>query len=70
MVENVENNCCPIAQWYCNGFWFRRFLGSNPSRAFDFKYMMPCSTTVVQSAVNTEVVGSNPTGAVNFGPIV
>ena len=27
-------------------------------------YMMPCSTTVVQSAVNTEVVGSNPTGAV------
>ena len=27
-------------------------------------YMMPCSTTVVQDAVNIEVVGSNPTGAV------
>ena len=26
--------------------------------------MMPCSTTVVQDAVNIEVVGSNPTGAV------
>ena len=27
------------------------------------KYTMPCSTTVVQDAVNIEVVGSNPTGA-------
>ncbi len=29
--------------------------------------MMPCSTTVVQDAVNIEVVGSNPTGAVLAG---
>lgn len=28
---------------------------------------MPCSTTVVQDAVNIEVVGSNPTGAVFRG---
>lgn len=34
-------------------------LGSNPSSR-----MMPCSTTVVQDAVNIEVIGSNPIGAV------
>ena len=28
--------------------------------------ILPCSTTVVQDAVNIEVVGSNPTGAVWF----
>lgn len=32
--------------------------------AYLFSTILPCSTTVVQSAVNTEVVGSNPTGAV------
>ena len=47
---------------WCNGSTkdFGPFcLGSNPNPVM----MMPCSTTVVQNAVNIEVVGSNPTGA-------
>jgi hypothetical protein len=33
--------------------------------------LMPCSTMVVQDAVNIEVVGSSPTGAVwNLGRVV